>query len=179
MATLVSASDLAQLRSELASFRKAAKEAAEACDAAFEATTAAQAAEKTAEANAIEASKAAEEAAAAAPPAKKQRVGRVTAAAWRALIAAGAFERVRVRVDDETFGLRPNQQDELRKWAAKEAFEADWLLVKGGMPSCFVSQGGDEMKLQVGSPRGNRAAHITDGLGLTSTLMHICPQLYH
>ena len=142
------------------------------------ATTAAeQAAEADAKANAEKlvaeeavaaATAAEEEKHSAAPPAKKKRVTRPTAASWKELIAASDFARVRITVGGETLGLRPNQEDELKGWAAG-TWDSEWLLVRFGVPHCFVSQSGDQMKLQLDGPRGSESTASSSTAVATET----------
>lgn len=96
------------------------------------------------------------------PPAKKKRTSKPTPATWKQMIASAEFSRVSVTVGDKTFGLRENQCDELRSWAdGKNQWDKDWLVIRSGVPFCFVSNSSDQMKLSLDTeapPAGDASA---------------------
>ena len=107
-------------------------------------------------AKAVEEAEAAENAAdaaqpaggAAAQPKKRQKRAKPSAATWKALIADGEFGRLRVQVGETTYALKPIQEAELQKWASGDGgWDTDWLLVRAGMPFCFVANSGEKNRL--------------------------------
>jgi len=66
------------------------------------------------------------------------------------LVAAGDFERVRVAVGESMFPLKEIQKAELSRWASAEGnYDKRWLLVRFGVPVCFLSQSGVHDKLSL------------------------------
>lgn len=86
--------------------------------------------------------------AAAKPAAKKPRVGKPTVDDWKKMVGASEFQRVSVAVGSETFGLRANQQAELRAWASG-SWDKDWLVLRSGVPHAFISNAGEPMRLSL------------------------------
>lgn len=81
---------------------------------------------------------------------KRARVSKATSTlkVWQDLISNGEFQRVKVIVGESKFPLKDIQEAELKSWLAG-CWDTDWLVIRQGVPFCFVSQSGEKMKLQV------------------------------